>query len=213
MKFTQIVIGTVTLMVLGTAVPACPQQDQRDQSQSPQQEKPKAAPAEKPGSEKAAPQPQPRKEGQAAPPQEERRTQDDNRARQEEERRNQDNAKPAQQQPQMQQQREQQQRAPMQEQPQVRREDRGHAGHPHGHIPDDRFRVVFGREHHFHISQPVIVENVPRFQYGGYWFELAQPWPAQWAYTDDFYVDYIDDDYYMFDPRYPGMRVLVFVVE
>jgi len=33
------------------------------------------------------------------------------------------------------------------------------------------------------------------------------------VYTDEFYVDYIDGDYYMFDPRYPGMRILVFVIE
>jgi hypothetical protein len=80
-------------------------------------------------------------------------------------------------------------------------------------FPDERFHAVFGREHRFRIERPVIIEGAPRFQYSSYWFELAQPWPAQWAYTDAFYVDYIDGDYYMFDPLYPGMRIVVFVIE
>jgi len=83
----------------------------------------------------------------------------------------------------------------------------------HVRIPDERFHAVFGREHRFRIERPVIIEGAPRFQYSSYWFELAQPWPAQWAYTDVFYVDYIDGDYYMFDPLYPGMRIVVFVIE
>jgi hypothetical protein len=35
------------------------------------------------------------------------------------------------------------------------------------------------------INRPVIVENRPRFQYRGYWFEIVDPWPVGWAYTDD----------------------------
>jgi hypothetical protein len=76
-------------------------------------------------------------------------------------------------------------------------------GHPHRRIPDERFRAVFGPQHHFHIVPPVIV-GVPRFQSIGNWFELAEPWPAQWAFTDDFYLDYIVDDYYLYDPFYAG---------
>jgi len=33
------------------------------------------------------------------------------------------------------------------------------------------------------------------FQYGGYWFGLANPWPAGWQYTDPVYVDYVDGGY------------------
>ena len=59
-------------------------------------------------------------------------------------------------------------------------------------IPEDRFRTNFGRQHTFSIGQPVIVAGTPRFQYGGYWFVIAQPWPVGWVYTDVVYVDYIE---------------------
>src|SRR6267154_3059155 len=67
------------------------------------------------------------------------------------------------------------------------------------HIPDEKFRASFGRPHTFVISRPVVVEGQPRFQYSGYWFEIVDPWPAEWAYTDDVYVDYIDGDYFLYD--------------
>ena len=81
-----------------------------------------------------------------------------------------------------------------------------------GRIPDDRFREHFGREHVFVINRPVIVEGAPRFQYGGYWFVIANPWPVDWAYTDQVYVDYIDGEYYVLSPVHPGVRVLINVV-
>ena len=81
-----------------------------------------------------------------------------------------------------------------------------------GRIPDDRFREHFGREHVFVISRPVIVEGAPRFQYGGYWFVIANPWPVGWAYTDQVYVDYIDGEYFILSPVHPGVRVLINVV-
>jgi hypothetical protein len=52
-----------------------------------------------------------------------------------------------------------------------------------------------------------------RFQYGGYWFEYTEAWPGDWGYDDDFYIDYIDDDYYLYDERHPGIRILVIVAE
>jgi hypothetical protein len=79
-------------------------------------------------------------------------------------------------------------------------------------IPDDRFRAHFGREHHFRVSHPTIIEGRPRFQYSGYWFEFVDPWPANWSYDDDCYIDYVDDGYWLYDPRYPGMRIAVLVV-
>jgi hypothetical protein len=80
------------------------------------------------------------------------------------------------------------------------------------HIPDEKFRASFGRPHTFVISRPVVVEGELRFQYSGYWFEIVDPWPAEWAYTDDVYVDYIDGDYFLFDLLHPGFRVAVFVI-
>jgi len=81
-----------------------------------------------------------------------------------------------------------------------------------GHIPDDRFRAHFGHEHRFRIGRPVIVEGAPRFQYGGYWFAIVEPWPVGWAYNDEVYVDYVDDGYFLFSPVHPGVRISINVV-
>jgi hypothetical protein len=81
-----------------------------------------------------------------------------------------------------------------------------------GHIPDKQFRAHFGRGHTVVINQPVIVEGQPRFQYGGYWFVITDPWPGDWAYTDQCYIDYIDGEYFLFDLLHPGVRIALFVV-
>ena len=79
-------------------------------------------------------------------------------------------------------------------------------------IPEEKFRASFGREHHFRVSQPVVVEGRPRFQYSGYWFEFIDTWPADWSYSDDCYLDYIDGQYYLIDLLHPGVRLAVIVV-
>jgi hypothetical protein len=80
-------------------------------------------------------------------------------------------------------------------------------------IPDDKFRANFGRQHTFRVRTQVM-QGQPRFQYGGYWFALANPWPGDWAYTDDCYVDYIDGEYVLIDLLHPGVEIpLVVVVE
>lgn len=104
------------------------------------------------------------------------------------------------------------QRTPAEEQrqravPELRLSARGNA-----RIPDDRFRANFGREHVFVISQPEMVGGYSRFQYGGFWFGFVQPWPEGWYYTDDVYVDYIDGEYYLYNPYYPDARVSISVV-
>jgi DNA polymerase III gamma/tau subunit len=81
-----------------------------------------------------------------------------------------------------------------------------------GRIPEEKFRANFGREHHFHISRPVVVEGAPRFQYAGFWFVLMDPWPADWAYSDDMYIDDIDGMYYLCDPVHPGVQIAISVV-
>ena len=85
----------------------------------------------------------------------------------------------------------------------------GQAGHK---IPDDKFRSHFGRQHTFRV-QTTVVQGQPRFQYGGYWFSLANPWPGDWAYTDDCYIDYIDGQYVLIDLLHPGVEIPVIVVE
>jgi hypothetical protein len=81
-----------------------------------------------------------------------------------------------------------------------------------GRIPDERFRSNFGREHEFRMGNPVMVSGYSRFQCGGYWFGYVEPWPAYWYYTDQFYIDYVDGGYYMYDPYYPGTRFAITVV-
>jgi hypothetical protein len=81
-----------------------------------------------------------------------------------------------------------------------------------GHIPDDKFRAHFGASHTFVINHPVIVQGTPRFQYGGYWFVIASPWPAGWAYTDAVYVDYIEGGYFLLCPAHPGIQVSINVI-
>jgi hypothetical protein len=84
-------------------------------------------------------------------------------------------------------------------------------------IPDDRFRGHFGRDHDFRIGVLpfMIVGGYPRFRYGGYWFSSIDPWPEYWGDdwydTDDVYVDYLDNGYYLFNPRYPGPGIAISV--
>jgi cell division protein FtsN len=79
-------------------------------------------------------------------------------------------------------------------------------------IPDDKFRSNFGRQHTFRV-QTQVVQGQPRFQYSGYWFALATPWPGDWDYADDCYVDYIDGEYVLIDLRHPGVQLALIVVE
>jgi hypothetical protein len=78
-------------------------------------------------------------------------------------------------------------------------------------IPDDKFRSHFGRQHTFavHVNR---VAGQPRFTYGGYTFQIVDAWPADWAYTDDCYVDYIDGEYFLFDLAHPGVRIAIMVL-
>jgi hypothetical protein len=81
-----------------------------------------------------------------------------------------------------------------------------------GRIPDDKFKAHFGREHTFHVGHPSIVEGRPRFQYGGYSFIIAQPWPAGWGYSDDVYVVDVNGVYYLVDLAHPGVQLELQVV-
>lgn len=86
----------------------------------------------------------------------------------------------------------------------------------HGYrIPEYRFRGYFGPDHGFRIhGRPfLVVGGYPRFQYSGYWFSLVDPWPEYWANdwydTDEVYVTYVDNGYYMFNRRYPTVGIAI----
>ena len=81
-----------------------------------------------------------------------------------------------------------------------------------GRIPDDKFRANFGRSHTVVINRPTVVEGQPRFQYGGYWFVIADPWPGDWLYTDQCYIDYVDGEYVLYDLAHPGVSIVLTVV-
>lgn len=84
-------------------------------------------------------------------------------------------------------------------------------------IPEDRYRTHFGPSHVFRVySQPVIVfEGRPRFQFGGFWFSVLDPWPEYWSDrwydNDDVYIDYSGDGYYLYNHRHPMDRLAVSV--
>jgi len=59
----------------------------------------------------------------------------------------------------------------------------------------------------------MVVSGYPRFQYEGYWFSTVDPWPEDWANnwydTDDVYVTYVNNGYYLFNSRYPNVGIAV----
>ena len=82
-------------------------------------------------------------------------------------------------------------------------------------IPDDRYRGYFGPDHAFRIySYPVVVVGgYPRFQYGGFWFMLVDPWPEYWSEdwyeNDDVYIYYSNGGYYLHNRRHPGVGIAI----
>lgn len=85
-------------------------------------------------------------------------------------------------------------------------------------IPEDRYRGYFGPSHAFRIySYPVVVVGgYPRFQYGGFWFSVVDPWPEYWPddwyNNDDVYIAYYGDGYYLYNrSRYPQDRIAISV--
>lgn len=77
-------------------------------------------------------------------------------------------------------------------------------------IPDVYFSSYYGSRHSFRVYGLPFMEvgGYPRFQYRGYWFSVVDPYPEfwgdDWYQTDDVYVVFIDNGYYLYDSRYPG---------
>jgi outer membrane biosynthesis protein TonB len=97
------------------------------------------------------------------------------------------------------------------------RDWRARGGYVGFHIPDARFGLYFGRAHYFHVwGLPMVyVGGYPEFQYQGYWFELLDPVPPDWApdwfQTDEVYIDWDPDSggYYLYDASHPGEALAV----
>jgi hypothetical protein len=84
------------------------------------------------------------------------------------------------------------------------------------HIPDPKFKASFGRQHTFAVKQVIttttIVPGQTQFVMSGFTFIILDPWPAAWFFTDDCFIDFVDDEYFLFDVFHPGFRVALFVV-
>jgi hypothetical protein len=81
-------------------------------------------------------------------------------------------------------------------------------------IPDSDFHAHFGREHHFSPGRVQVYGGRPQFTYSGFVFALVEPWPVAWAYDDDdYYIDYVDDEYWLYSLRYPGVRLELIIVD
>jgi outer membrane biosynthesis protein TonB len=170
-----------------------------DPKEKPKQEEPKRQSPPQPKQEpdeKSKPKPEKPKQEPAPPPkqpkQDERQQDEKERQKQQKEQAKRENNRPP-----------QEQNAP--------RDNHKQAGAPSKgqRIPPEKFRASFGREHHFRVARR---GEDRRFQYGGYWFEVVEVWPARWSFDDDCYIEEDGDDYYLVDIVHPEIRVLVVVV-
>ena len=210
MKNFGTISTTALFLLLGLAVPAHARQEKQEESTKPPKQEQQAKPEKQQEAKPQQQQKQQQQKQQAKGQQEQQQKQQDKSAKQEQ----QQQVKSDKQQHQLQTasshggpQRTERAMATQRAQPELRLSERGS-----GRIPDDRFRSHFGREHHFHMGNPAMVGGYSRFQYGGFWFGFVEPWPDGWYYTDDFYIDYVDGGYYMYNPYYPGARFAITVV-
>ncbi len=191
MKLIEALSATALFLLPGVIAPAYAQKEHEEEKQ-PQQKQQQAKPQQRAQhQQQAKPAQQPKQaqhQQQAKPAQQPKQAQQQ--------------ARPAQQPKQAQ---HQQQAKPGQKQQQA---NRSQPAGSHGRIPDDRFRASFGRDHRFHVNRSDF-EGSRRFQYGGFWFNVIDPWPVGWLYTDDVYVDYINGGYFLCDPVHPGVYISI----
>lgn len=180
MKVVAVLSTAILFLLPGSIVPAFAQE--HGQEKQPEQKQQNAKPAQQ--AKPAKPPQQAQHEQQARPAQEKQQHAA-----------NQPQAKPAQQQ----QRGQEQQRASRGAQP----------GASHGSIPEAKFRSSFGSGHRFHVNRSEFANGSGRFQYGGYWFNVVQPWPVGWLYTDEVYVDYLNGGYFLCDPVHPGVYISI----
>ena len=168
---------------------------EREQEKQPEQKQQQAKPEQK--QQQAKPAAQQQKAQPAKPAQQAQRQQPAKPAQQQKAQ----PAKPAQQA------QHQQPAKPAQQQQQASQGSQTSAGH--GSIPEARFRASFGSSHTFHVNRSEFANGSGRFQYGGSWFNVLDPWPAGWLYTDSVYVDYLNGGYFLCDPVHPGVYISI----
>jgi len=225
-------IRMVVLLLLGTVGPTYAQQGQQQEDKRQKQEQ-KAKPEKQ---QEAKPQKQEEQQGKGQQEQEKKQKRENKSAGQEQ----QQEAKPQRQEQQQEKGQQKRQQANRPSQPEQHGQPgeqqaawEGHRAHDwksehrdwnqrggyNGYrIPEDRYRGYFGPSHAFRIySYPVVVVGgYPRFQYGGLWFSVVDPWPEYWPDdwydNDDVYIEYYGDGYYLYNrSRYPQDRIAVSV--
>ena len=224
-------IRMVVLLLLGTVGPTYPQQEKQQQEDKRQKQEQKT----KPEMQQEA-KPQKQEEQQAKSQQEQEKKQKQNKSARQEQQQEAKPQKQEQQQEKGQQKQQQANRPSQQEQHGQPGEQQaaweGHRAHDwksehrdwqqrggyNGYrIPEDRYRGYFGPSHAFRIySYPVlVVGGYPRFQYGGFWLSVVDPWPEYWSDdwydNDDVYIEYYGGGYYLYNRRYPQDRIAVIV--
>src|SRR5208282_4413160 len=190
------VISTAVLsLTLVAAAPVFAQEQHEDEQKAkPAQEEKKAQP------EKSAKQ-------EEKPAQQEKSTKQEEKNAQQQEKNNKNEEKNAQQQKNT----KQEEKSAQQQEKNTRNEEKNTqpaqraGGNGGGRIPEARFQAHFGREHTFRVSQSDYSNH--RFQYGGYWFGFADPWPSNWLYTQNVFVVDINGVYYLCNATYPGVNV------
>jgi len=205
MKLTGLISTAVLSLTLGAAAPLYAQEEHGQQGDHAQQEDKREQPDK------------PAQKDEKHTQQEQKKAQQENQHGQQQQRTEQ---QPANERPQRTQQQQRVQESAWQEH-RSQRWDSDHrtwqqrGGYNGYRIPDDRFRGYFGPEHGFRIGGLpfLVVGGYPRFQYGGYWCSLVDPWPGSWAAnwydTDDVYVVYVDNGYYLFNRAYPNVGIAI----
>ena len=221
MKVITMTSTAILSLLLGIAGPVYAQQQEKQDRPQQQQDKPQKQHAQQHrqlnGKQQRPQKPDQRQEQSKQPhhAQQQRQSQNEQRHHTQQQRRQAENKQPQRTQEQQRVQRGawQQHRAQSWQSDHRTWQQRG--GYNGYRIPDNRFRGYFGPNHAFRIyGRPfLVVGGYPRFQYSGYWFSLVDPWPEYWANdwydTDDVYVTYVDNGYYLFNRRYPRTGIAI----
>ena len=211
MKIIEVLTTSILFLLPGALAPAFAQ-GQHEQQKQPEQ-KQQARPAQQPqrAAQQARPAQQPQRAAQQAKPaqqpQRAAETRQASPAQQTQHAARTQQARPAQQT--QRQGATQQSRSGEQRQGASQQASRTQSGGGRGSIPEARFHESFGRDHTFHVNRDEFNGGSGRFQYGGYWFNVVDSWPAGWLYTDDVYVDYINGGYFLCDPYHPGVYISI----
>jgi outer membrane biosynthesis protein TonB len=195
MKLVGVISTAVLSLALGVAVPGFAQdREQEEQKAKPAQEEKKAQP-EKPAKQEqksAQAEKDARQENNAKQEQKNVKPEENNAKQQEK------NTRPEEKNAQPERNTKAEQNMARPEQPAAGNRDR---------IPAERYKASFGREHSFRVSEGDYRNH--RFEYGGYSFGFVDPWPSNWLYTQNVYVVEIDGVYYLCNPTYPGVNLVL----